>query len=88
MLDRSVLDRPSKATPLSQQIRKLEAEIRVPLFYRTKRRVELTDAGSAFLDEAKAILLHACSSLGTARINPSHFAPILPERGATGKSGS
>ncbi|MBI2203547.1 MAG: LysR family transcriptional regulator [Candidatus Rokubacteria bacterium] len=44
--------------PLSQQILKLEAEVGVALFDRSKRRVELTKAGSVFFDEAKAILLH------------------------------
>jgi DNA-binding transcriptional LysR family regulator len=43
--------------PLSQQIRKLEQELRVELFHRTKRRVALTDAGRTLLDEARTILL-------------------------------
>lgn len=53
--------------PLSQQIRRLEAELRVPLFYRTKRRVELTDAGRVLLGEAKAILARAEQAAGIAQ---------------------
>jgi len=43
---------------LSRQIRDLEDEVGVPLFERTARSVRLTDAGRAFLDEARAILKH------------------------------
>ncbi len=45
--------------PLSQHILNLEREIGVRLFVRTKRKVELTDAGSVLLAEARLILLNA-----------------------------
>lgn len=42
--------------PLSQQIRALEAELGLPLLTRTTRRVELTAAGTAYLQRAREIL--------------------------------
>jgi DNA-binding transcriptional LysR family regulator len=44
--------------PLSQQIQLLEKELGVQLFFRTKRRVQLTEAGQAFLKEVQQILVH------------------------------
>jgi DNA-binding transcriptional LysR family regulator len=42
--------------PLSQQIRQLETEVGVELLHRTTRRVELTEAGAAYLTRVHAIL--------------------------------
>ena len=41
---------------VSQQIRKLEAELGTPLFHRMKRQVALTEAGKTFLPHARAVL--------------------------------
>lgn len=45
--------------PLSQTIQSLEAALGTPLFERTKRRVELTPAGTALLPEARRLLAQA-----------------------------
>ena len=42
--------------PLSQQIHALEQELDAPLFHRLGRRIELTDAGTSFRDDARNIL--------------------------------
>ena len=58
-LSRAATQRLHVAQPsLSRQIRDLEDEVGVPLFERTARSVRLTDAGRAFLYEARAILKH------------------------------
>lgn len=41
--------------PLSQQIRQLETELGFELFHRTKRKVELSEAGKVFLIEVRQI---------------------------------
>ncbi len=45
----------SSQPPLSQQIQSLEAALGAKLLYRTSRRVELTQAGEALLERARAI---------------------------------
>jgi DNA-binding transcriptional LysR family regulator len=47
---------------LSASIRSLEAELGTPLFVRTTRRVELTEAGRALLGEARRVLAAAESA--------------------------
>lgn len=49
--------------PLSRQIRELEEELGVTLLHRTKRRIELTDAGQVFLDKARQVLAAADSAI-------------------------
>jgi DNA-binding transcriptional LysR family regulator len=53
--------------PLSQQIKHLEAEVGVPLLMRTQRRVRLTPAGEAFLEEARRVLKAADHAVAAAR---------------------
>jgi DNA-binding transcriptional LysR family regulator len=52
---------------LSRQIRDLEDEIGVQLLERTAKSVRLTDAGRAFLNEARAILKQTDEAVGHAR---------------------
>ncbi|WP_439578294.1 LysR substrate-binding domain-containing protein [Elioraea sp.] len=53
--------------PLSQQIRDLEREIGVMLFHRTRRSVELTAAGAAFLERARRLLSDAAEMAEASR---------------------
>jgi DNA-binding transcriptional LysR family regulator len=53
--------------PLSQQIKAIERELDVQLFRRKARGVELTDAGCAFLEDARAMLGHLDRAVETTR---------------------
>jgi DNA-binding transcriptional LysR family regulator len=52
---------------VSQQVRRLEASVGVPLFARDRRRTALTEAGRALLPEARATLAHAAAATAAAR---------------------
>lgn len=52
---------------LSQQIKDLEEEVGVQLFIRSKRKVELTQAGEVFFKEALLILEHTEKAIALAR---------------------
>jgi LysR family transcriptional regulator, benzoate and cis,cis-muconate-responsive activator of ben and cat genes len=77
---------------LSRQIRDLEDEIGFPLLERTAKSVRLTDAGRAFLDNARALLQNADEAVAKARAvasaeptelhvgySPTPVAEILPK---------
>ena len=52
---------------LSNQIRQLESELQATLFVRTTRRVQLTEAGRLFLEQAREVLAHADRAAVVAR---------------------
>lgn len=56
-----------KQPPLSQQIQVLEAEVGAQLLVRSRRGVELTPAGEAFAEHARAALASAATALEEAR---------------------
>ena len=75
--------------PLSRQIKAIEREMDVQLFRRKARGVELTDAGRAFLDDARAMLAHLDHAFDTARrtargeqgrisVGYTLFHPVVP----------
>lgn len=53
--------------PLSQQIRQLEAELGFVLFHRTKRSVQLTEAGQVFLQNCRQLLTQLEQAVQTGR---------------------
>src|SRR5215831_2224732 len=53
--------------PLSQRIKAIERELDVQLFHRRARGVELTDAGRAFFDNARAVLAQLDHTFDTTR---------------------
>ncbi|MFJ4141850.1 LysR substrate-binding domain-containing protein [Pseudomonas sp. NPDC089734] len=53
--------------PLSQQIQMLEQELGARLFDRTNRRVELSEAGRLFLEEARGVLAQVDKAADVAR---------------------
>src|SRR5260221_11080640 len=52
---------------LSRQIRKLEEKVGGPLFTRTRRKVEITEAGRVLLSWAEKVLPDAAAALGLAK---------------------
>jgi len=78
--------------PLSQRIKAIERELDVQLFHRKARGVELTDAGRAFLDNARAVLAQLDHAFDTTRrtargeegrisigiVPASPFHPLVP----------
>ncbi len=64
--------------PLSKQIMDLEQELGVKLFDRSRRSIQLTDAGSYFLKEANQLLLQVEQAVETARrIDRGHAGRLV-----------
>ncbi|MCD8231771.1 MAG: LysR family transcriptional regulator [Clostridiales bacterium] len=64
-------------TAVSLQIKALEEELGVPLFFRTNRRVELTPAGKSFQEDARAILKRTQDAVERARQADTGFTGYL-----------
>ncbi len=62
---------------LSRRIRRLEADLRTPLFERTGREVLLTPAGEAFLPAARQLIVDWQAAQRTARVEAAARARIL-----------
>ncbi|MGP7817265.1 acetoin biosynthesis transcriptional regulator AlsR [Niallia sp. 01092] len=54
--------------PLSQQIKHLEEEVGFPLFHRSNRLVELTEAGNVFLSQVRTVLNQLNKAVETASL--------------------
>lgn len=63
--------------PLSQSIARLENELGLRLFDRANRRLSLTRAGTAFLDEARASVQHADAAFALARSAEQGAAGVI-----------
>jgi DNA-binding transcriptional LysR family regulator len=63
--------------PLSRQIQKLEKSVGVELFERDNRKVELTAAGKAFLDDARRLAVSAARAPQNARRIAAGRAGVL-----------
>lgn len=64
-------------TSMSQQISSLERELGVQLFSRTTRRVKLTDAGRAFYDEIKPLVIKLDDTISSVkRMKDSSFTTL------------
>src|SRR3954462_7737160 len=66
---------------VSQQLRRLEAELGVTLVERSTRRVALTDAGRRFLPEARATL--AAAERARAAVARSASGPVTLRLGTS-----
>ncbi len=61
-------DRVHIAQPsMSKQIRLVEGDLGVELFHRTRRKVEITEPGKAFVENAEQALLYAERAVASAR---------------------